>query len=100
MSIETKLARAMSELDARGVLVLRDFELGTTRVERIGRGWRISHELGTTRVERIGRGWRISRISRSYHEFDDNAAWVVRHRADVETEIRSWFKRQEQLDYL
>ena len=79
MSIETKLARAMSELDERGVLVLRDFELGTIRVERIGRLWRIIH---------------------SYNDPDDNASWVVRHRADVKTEIRSWLKRQEQLDYI
>ena len=79
MSIETKLARAMSELDESGVLVLRDFELGTTRVERVGRSWR---------------------ISRSYNDPDDNEAWVVRHRDEVETEIRSWLKRQEQLDYI
>jgi len=79
MSIETKLARAMSELDERGVLVLQDPEIDTTRVERIGRGWR---------------------ISRSYDDPDDNAAWVVSHRVDVETEIRSWLKRQEQLDYI
>ena len=79
MSIETKLARAMSELDARGVLVLQDPEIDTTRIERIGRGWR---------------------ISRSYNDPDDNAAWVVRHRADVEDEIRSWLKCQEQLDSL
>ena len=79
MSIETKLARVMSDLDERGVLVLQDPEIDTTRFERVGRGWR---------------------ISRSYDDPDDNAAWVVSHRADVETEIRSWFKRQEQLDYL
>ena len=79
MSIETKLARAMSDLDERGVLVLQDPEIDTTRVERVGRGWR---------------------ISRSYDDPDDNAVWVVSHRADVEAEIRSWFKRQEQLDYL
>ena len=79
MSIETKLARAMSKLDERGVLVLQDPEVDTTRVERIGSGWR---------------------ISRSYDDPDDNAAWVVSHHADVETEIRSWFKRQEQIDSL
>ena len=77
MSIETKLASAMSELNERGVLVLQDPEIDTTRVERVGRSWR---------------------ISRSYHEFDDDASWVVSHRADVETEIRSWLKCQEQLD--
>jgi len=80
MSIETKLARAMSELDERGVLVLQD------------------PEIDTTRVKRVGRGWGIKRISND--DPDDNAAWVVRHRADVETEIRSWLKRQEQLDSL
>ena len=79
MSIETKLARAMSELDESGVLVLRDFELGTTRVERVGRGWR---------------------ISRSYDDTLDNEAWVVRHRDELENEIRSWLKCQEQLDSL
>ena len=90
MSIEAKLARAMSELDESGVLVLRDFELGTTRVEVID-------------VERVGRSWRISRISRisrSYNDPDDNAVWVVSHRADVEDEISSWLKCQEQLDYI
>lgn len=81
MSIETKLARAMSKLDERGVLVLKDFEINTTRVERVGRGWRISR-------------------SHSYHEFDEDAAWVVSGRADVETEIRSWLKCQEELDSL
>ena len=67
MSIETKLARAMSSLEERGVLVLQDPEVDTTRVERIGRGWR---------------------ISRSYDDPDDNAAWVVRHHADVVPKIR------------
>lgn len=79
MSIETKLARAMSDLDERGVLVLQDPELGTTRVERVGRSWR---------------------ISRSYDDPDDKAVWVVSHRGDVEDEIRSWLKCQEQLDSL
>ena len=79
MSIETKLARAMSTLDNRGVLVLQDPEVDTTRIERIGLSWR---------------------ISRSYEDPDDNASWVVRHRADVETEIRYWLKRQEQIDSL
>lgn len=80
MSIETKLARAMSELDKRGVLVLQD------------------PEIDTTRIERVGRGWGIKCISND--DPDDNAAWGVRHRADVENEIRSWLKRQEQLDSL
>lgn len=79
MSIETKLAHAMSKLDERGVLVLQDPEIDTTRVERVGRDWR---------------------ISRSYHEFDWAAIWLVSRRADVETEIRSWLKCQEQLDSL
>ena len=79
MSIETKLARAISELNRRGVLVLEDPEINTTRVERVGRSWR---------------------ISRRYDILDDDATWVVSHRADVETEIRSWLKCQEQLDSL
>lgn len=79
MSIETKLARAMSKLDERGVLVLKDFEINTTRVERVGRGWR---------------------IRRGYDEFDEAAVWLVSRRADVETEIRSWLKCQEELDSL
>ena len=80
MSIETKLARVMSELDEldeRGVLVLQDPEINTTRVRRVGRSWH---------------------ISRSYDRHD--VTWVVSHRADVETEIRSWLKQQEQLDSL
>ena len=80
MSIETKLARAMIGLNERGVLVLQDPEVNTTRVERVGRSWR---------------------ISRSYDILDDDAAtWVVSSRADVENEIRSWLKCQEQLDSL
>ena len=79
MSIETKLARVMSNLDERGVLVLQDPEIDTTRIERVGRNWR---------------------ISRSYDDSDGDAAWVVSHRADVEHEISSWFKRQEQIDSL
>ena len=79
MSIETKLARAMSSLEERGVLVLQDPEVDTTRIERVGRGWR---------------------ISRSYDDPDDDASWVVSCRADVETEIRSWFKCQERIDSL
>ena len=79
MSIERKLARAISELNRRGVLVLEDPEINTTRVERVGRSWR---------------------ISRRYDILDDDATWVVSHRADVETEIRSWLKCQEQLDSL
>ena len=80
MSIETKLARAMSELDERGVLVLQDPELGTTRVERVGRSWR---------------------ISRRYDILDDDCAtWVVSSRDELENEIRSWLKCQEQLDSL
>ena len=77
MSIETKLARAMSELDERGVLVLQDPEIDTTRVERVGRSWR---------------------ISRSYDILDDDATWVVSRRDEVENEIRSWLKQQEQID--
>ena len=79
MSIETKLARAMSNLDKRGVLVLQDPEIDTTRIERVGRNWR---------------------ITRSYDNQVDAIAWVVSHRADVEHEICSWFKRQEQIDSL
>ena len=79
MSIETKLARAMINLDERGVLVLQDPEIDTTRITRVGRDWR---------------------ISRSYDDPDYDAAWVVSHRADVEHEIRSWLKCQEQIDSL
>ena len=80
MSIETKLARAMSELDRRGVLVLQDPDIDTTRVERIGPCWRISRS----------------------HEDDpcDVLIWAVRNRADVETEISSWLKCQEHIDSL
>ena len=80
MSIETKLARAMSELDESGVLVLQDPEVNTTRVERVGRSWR---------------------ISRRYDILDDDyATWVVSSRDELENEIRSWLKCQEQLDSL
>ena len=71
----------MSNLDERGVLVLKDFDIDTTRVERVGRDWRISR-------------------SYSYHEFDEDATWVVSSRTDVENEIRSWLKCQEELESL
>ena len=78
MSIETKLARAMSKLDERGVLVLQDPEIDTTRIERVGRGWRISCSADGLLA--------------------GDATWFISHRADVEHEIRSWLKCQEQID--
>ena len=76
MSIETKLARAMSELDERGVLVLQDPEIDTIRIAQVGRGWHISHR---------------------YHEYDD---YLVTKREQVEKTIRSWLKCQEHIDSL
>ena len=78
MSIETKLARAMSKLDERGVLVLQDPEIDTTRIARAGGRWAI-----TTEYEGGVYGTRI-----------------VSRRDELETEIRSWLKCQEQLDSL
>lgn len=79
MSIETKLARAMSKLDERGVLVLQDPEMDTTRVARAeGRWWAI-----TTEYEGGVYGTRM-----------------VSRRDELEKEIRSWLKYQEQLDSL
>ena len=78
MSIETKLARAMSELDESGALVLRDFELGTTRIERSEGGWWITADYGD--------GVCITRL--------------VSRRDELENEISSWLKCQEQLDYV
>ena len=77
MSIETKLARAMSELDKRGVLVLQDPEIDTTRIERSEGGW-----------------WSITA------EYGDGVyrTQLVPRRDGVENEIRSWLKQQEQLD--
>lgn len=79
MSIETKLARAMSELDERGVLVLQDPEIDTTRIARAeGRWWSI-----TTEYEDGVHGTRL-----------------VSRRNELENEIRSWLKCQEQIDSL
>ena len=77
MSIETKLARAMSELNERGVLVLQDPEVDTTRIARAeGGGWSITAEYGDG-------VYRTRLVSR---------------RDELEDEIRSWLKCQEQLD--
>lgn len=78
MSIETKLARAMSELDERGVLVLQDPEIDTTRIARAEGRWSI-----TTEYEDGVYGPRL-----------------VSRRDELETEIRSWLKCQEQIDSL
>ena len=78
MSIGTKLARAMSKLDERGVLVLQDPEIDTTRIARAEGGWSI-----TTEYEDGVYGTRL-----------------VSRRDELETEIRSWLKCQEQLDSL
>jgi len=79
MSIETKLARAMSELDERGVLVLQDPEIDTTRVARAEGGW-----------------WSITT------EYEDGVyrTRLVSRRDELEDEIRSWLKCQEQIDSL
>ena len=79
MSIETKLARAMSKLDRCGVLVLQDPEIDTTRIARAeGRWWAI-----TTEYEDGVYGTRL-----------------VSRRDEIEYEIRSWLKCQEDIDSL
>ena len=79
MSIETKLARAMSELDESGVLVLQDPEIGAGWIERSEGGWwSITAENGDG-------VYRTRPVSR---------------RDEIENEIRSWLKCQEQLDSL
>ena len=79
MSIETKLARAMIKLDEHGVLVLQDPEIDTTRI---------------TRDE--GRWWSITT------EYEDGVygTRMVSSRNELENEIRSWLKCQEQIDSL
>ena len=82
MSIETKLARAMSELDKldeRGVLVLQDPEIDTTRLERSEGGW-----------------WSIT----TKYEGGVYRTRLVSRRDELENEIRSLLKCQEQLDSL
>ena len=79
MSIETKLARAMSKLDERGVLVLQDPEMDTTRVSRDGGGW-----------------WAIT----TEYEGGVYGTRMVSSRNELENEIRSWLKCQEQIDSL
>ena len=78
MSIETKLARAMSNLDERGVLVLQDPEIETTRIAQVGRGWRVTTKF----------------------EGEPCGGYLVTKREQVEKTIRSWLKCQEQIDSL
>ena len=79
MSIETKLARAMSKLDERGVLVLQAPEMDTTRVARVGGGW-----------------WAIT----TEYEGGVYGTRTVSRRDELEKEIRSWLKCQEQIESL
>ena len=78
MSIETKVARAMSNLDERGVLVLQDPEIDTTRIAQVGRGWRVTMEF----------------------EGEPCGDYLMTKREQVETAIRSWLKCQEYIDSL
>ena len=77
MSIETKLARAMSGLDARFLNDTATTEIDTTRIERSEGGW-----------------WSITA------ECGDGVyrTQLVPRRDGIENEIRSWLKCQEQLD--
>ena len=78
MSIETKVARAMSNLDERGVLVLQDPEIDTTRIAQVGRGWKVTMEF----------------------EGELCGDYFLTNREQVETTIRSWLKCQEYIDSL
>ena len=78
MSIETKLARAMINLDERGVLVLQDPEIDTTRITRVEGGWKVTTEF----------------------EGEPCGDYLVTKREEVEKTIRSWLKCQEQIDSL
>ena len=78
MSIETKLARAMSELDERGVLVLQDPEIDTTRITRVTRGWKLVSE----------------------QDGETFGSYLEPSREDLEKTIRLWLKCQEQIDSL
>ena len=78
MSIETKLARAMSDLEDRGLLILQDPEVDTTRISRVGRGWKVTTE----------------------YDGEECGSRLVSVRDEVETTIRSWLKCQEQIDSL
>ena len=78
MSIETKVARAMSNLDERGVLTLQDPEIDTTRIAQVGRGWKVTTEF----------------------EGEPCGDYLVTKREQVETTIRSWLKCQELIDSL
>ena len=78
MSLETKLARAMINLDERGVLVLQDPEIDTTRIAQVGRGWKVTTEF----------------------EGEPCGDYLVTKREEVEKTIRSWLKCQEYIDSL
>ena len=78
MCIETKLARAMIKLDERGVLVLQDPEIDTTRIAQVGRGWKVTTEF----------------------EGEPCGDYLVTKREEVEKTIRSWLKCQEYIDSL
>ena len=81
MSIQGNVDRAMRDLDERGVVVLQDPEIDTTKIVRQPNGWNVDH-LG---VE----------DGQSYSCF-----YFERSRQRVEETIRSWFKCREQLESL
>lgn len=71
----------MSKLDERGVLVLRDPEIDTTRI---------------TRVTRVTRGWKVT----TEFEGEPCGDYLVTKREELERAIRYWLKCQEQIDSL
>lgn len=80
MSIQGNVYRAMRDLDERGVVVLQDPEINTTKIALWPTGWLINVN--------------------EYDDPDDVCVRVETQRANVEETIRSWFKCREQLELL
>lgn len=82
MSIQGNVDRTMRDLDERGVVVLQDPEIDTTKIVRQPNGWNVNITVG----EDDYNGYRCFYFERS--------------RQRVEETIRSWFKCREQLESL
>ena len=82
MSIQGNVERALRDLDERGVVVLQDPEIDTTKIVRQPNGW----DVDITVVFADGDGY--------------GCFYFERRRQRVEETIRSWFIQLAQLESL
>lgn len=82
MSIQGNVERALRDLDERGVVVLQDPEIDTTKIVRQPNGWNIDITIDENDND-------------DYHCF-----YFERSRQRVEETIRSWFIQLAQLESL